>query len=364
VKRTPFAVALEGARVADDLGVEVAADYGDPAGEERALWQGAGVVDRCARGAVAVTGPDALSFLHSLLSQDVNGLADGEGVHSLLLSPQGKLDVDLRLLRVGDEGWLDCEVGRGEQLAASLTRFKIRVKAEVEDRSGAWGCLAVRGPRAAEVVEQASGLTVPEEAHAHVAPGPGVSPKGPGPGVSPTTWGELRVVRADWPGVPGVDVVGTLESLEGAWGELVGAGAVRAGLTAYEAVRVAAGVPRQGRDLDERTIPQEAFLDLDAVSFTKGCFLGQELVCRIDTRGHVNRYLRRLDLAGDARPPAGAEVVWEGKGVGNLSSVAASTAGTVALGYLRKEVELPAEVLLRWDGGEATATASALPGRP
>jgi folate-binding protein YgfZ len=346
VKRTPFAVALEGARVADDLGVEVAADYGDPAAEERALWQGAGVVDRCARGAVAVTGPDALSFLHSLLSQDVNGLADGEGGHSLLLSPQGKLDVDLRLLRVGDEGWLDCEVGRGEQLAASLTRFKIRVKAEVEDRSGAWGCLAVRGPLAAEVVEQASGLTVPEEAHAHVV------------------WGELRVVRADWPGVPGVDVVGTLESLEGAWGELVGAGAVRAGLTAYEAVRVAAGVPRQGRDLDERTIPQEAFLDLDAVSFTKGCFLGQELVCRIDTRGHVNRYLRRLDLAGDARPPAGAEVVWEGKGVGNLSSVAASTAGTVALGYLRKEVELPAEVLLRWDGGEATATASALPGRP
>jgi tRNA-modifying protein YgfZ len=355
VNRTPFDIALEGARLADDLGVEVAADYGDPAAEERTLWQGAGVVDRCARGAVAVSGPDALSFLHSLLSQDVTGLADGEGVHSLLLSPQGKLDVDLRLLRVGDEGWLDCEVGRGDQLAASLERFKIRVKAEVKDRTGAWGCVAVRGPRATEVVEAASGLAVSEEAHSHVAAGLGVSPK---------AWRGLRLVRADWPGVPGVDVVGTLESLVGAWGELVGAGAVPAGLTAYEAVRVAAGVPRQGLDLDERTIPQEAFLDLDAVSFTKGCFLGQELVCRIDTRGHVNRYLRRLDLAGDARPPAGAEVVWEGKGVGNLSSVAASTAGTVALGYLRREVELPAEVLLRWDGGEATATASALPGRP
>ena len=366
MKRTPLDVALEGARPADDLGVEVAADYGDPAGEERALWQGAGMVDRCARGAVAMTGPDALSFLHSLLSQDVAALADGEGVHSLLLHPQGKLDVDLRLLRVGEEGWLDCEVGRGEQLAASLGRFKIRVKAEVEDRTGVWGCLAVRGPQAADVVAAASGVAVPEAAHAHVAPGPGVSPKAPGSGVSPKSWGEggLRVVRADWPGVPGVDVVGPLEALAGAWGELAAAGAVPAGLSAFEAVRVAAGVPRQGRDLDEKTIPQEAFLELDAVSFTKGCFLGQELVCRIDTRGHVNRYLRRLDLTGDVRPPAGAEVVWEGKEVGALSSVAASTAGTVALGYLRREVDLPAEVLLRWDGGEATATASALPGRP
>ena len=353
--RTPLDVALEGAAVAEDLGVEVAADYGDPVAEERALWEGAGLVDRCARGAVAVTGPDAIAFLHSLLSQDIAGLSDGEGVHSLLLHPQGKLDVDLRMLRVGDEGWLDCDVGRGEQLASSLVRFKIRVKAEVEDRTGTWGCLAVRGPKAAEAVEAASGLTVPEAAHAHLAPGPGVSPK---------AWGGVRLVRADWPGVPGVDVVGTLDSLEGAWGELVGAGVVPAGLTAYEAVRVAAGVPRQGRDLDERTIPQEAFLDLDAVSFTKGCFLGQELVCRIDTRGHVNRYLRRLDLAAGTRPPVGAEVVWKGKEVGALSSVAASKAGTVALGYLRKEVDLPAEVILRWEGGEAPATAIALPGRP
>jgi folate-binding protein YgfZ len=346
VRRTPLEAALAGATLGDDLGVEVAADYGDAGAEERALWEGAGLVDRCPRGAVLVSGPDALPFLHSLLSQEVTSLADGEGVHSLLLQPQGKLDVDLRLLRVGDEGWLDCEVGRGEQLASSLMRFRIRVKADVEDRTGAWGCLAVRGPRAAEVVEVASGLSVPEAAHAHVP------------------WGEARLVRADWPGVPGIDVVGTLESLRRAWGELVEAGAVPAGLTAYEAVRVAAGVPRQGRDLDERTIPQEAFLDLDAVSFSKGCFLGQELVCRIDTRGHVNRYLRRLELTADTHPPVGAEVVWQGKEVGALSSVAASKAGTVALGYLRREVELPADVLLRWDGGEATATATALPGRP
>jgi tRNA-modifying protein YgfZ len=350
VNRTPLAAALEGAAgLTADLGVEVAADYGDPAGEERALREGAGMVDRCARGAVLVTGPDALAYLHSLLSQDVAGLADGEGVHSLLLQPQGKLDADLRLLRVGDECWLDCEVGRGESLAASLRRFKIRVKAEVADRTGSWGCLSLRGPETAAVVEAGAGVAVPAGSHAHTAwPGTG-----------------LRVVRADWPGGwAGADVVGPVGELAAAWAGLVSAGAVPAGLSAHEAARVTAGVPRQGIDINERTIPQEAFLEVDAVSFTKGCFLGQELVCRIDARGHVNRLLRAVRLTDDTTPPAGAGIVVGDKEVGALTTVAQSASGTVALGYVRREVEVPAEVLLRWDGGEARARAAALPERP
>lgn len=347
--RTPLEVALEGMRaLVSDLGVEVAADYGDPVAEERALTEGAGMVDRCARGAVLVAGPDALSYLHSLLSQDVAGLADGEGAHTLLLQPQGKLDADLRILRIGGECWLDGEVGRGEALADSLRRFKIRVKVEVEDRSGAWGCLSLLGPETPGRLEAASGAAVPAAPHAHVAwPGTG-----------------LLVVRADWPGHPGADVVGPVEELAGAWTALVGAGFSPAGLSAYEAVRVAAGVPRQGLDVDEKTIPQEAFLERDAVSFTKGCFLGQELVCRIDTRGHVNRYLRRLRLADDTTPPRGAGILWGGKEVGALTTVATSEAGVLALGYVRREVEVPAEVLVRWEGGEARALASALPERP
>ena len=350
MNRSPLEAALEGAAaLADDLGVEVAADYGDPAGEERALAEGAGMVDRCARGAVLVTGPDALSYLHSLLSQDIAGLADGDGAHALLLQPQGKLDADLRILRVGDECWLDCEVGRGEALAASLRRFKIRVKAEVEDRTGSWGSLSLRGPDAPGVVEAAAGLALPAAAHAHV----------PWPGTG------LRVARADWPGGwAGADVVGPVGDLAAAWKALASAGAEPGGLTAYEAARVAAGVPRQGIDTNERTIPQEAFLEVDAVSFTKGCFLGQELVCRIDARGHVNRLLRAIRLADDTTPPAGAGILVGDKEVGTLTTVARSQSGTLALGYLRREVEVPAEVLLRWDGGEAPAQARALPGRP
>lgn len=323
--------------------------------EERALIEGAGLADGRDRGSVLVTGPDSHSWLHSILSQDVDGLEPGEGAHALLLQPQGKLDCDLRLLVVGpDEVRLDCDPGLGEALAASLRRFKLRVKVEVEDTTGDWGALLVRGGQAAAVVEAATGQGVPDAPHRHVA----------WPGRE-----GVRIVRADWPGGwAGIDVVGPVDVLAAAAADLVAAGALPVGAGAYEAARVAAGVPRQGMDINEKTIPQEAFLDRDAVSFTKGCFLGQELVCRIDTRGHVNRYLRGFVFeeseGNDTTPPAGAGIVWGDKEVGTLTTVARSASGTRALGYLRREVELPAQVQIRWDGGEVAARAEALPERP
>ncbi len=176
--------------------------------------------------------------------------------------------------------------------------------------------------------------------------------------------GATRLVRADWPGgPPGADLVGPVGELSGVWTALVAAGFQPAGLSAFEAARVRAGVPRQGLDIDEKTIPQEAFLELDAVSFTKGCFLGQELVCRIDTRGHVNRLLRSLRIGAtgiDTTPPSGAGIVVDDKEVGALTTVARSEGGVVALGYVRHEVEVPADVVVRWDGGEAPAVAAAL----
>jgi folate-binding protein YgfZ len=132
----------------------------------------------------------------------------------------------------------------------------------------------------------------------------------------------------------------------------------------YEVARIEAGVPRLGVDVDERTIPQEAFLERDAVSFTKGCFLGQELVCRIDTRGHVNRHLRLLRLSGEAVPAPGAEVLAGDTTVGTLTSVAGvpGESRAVALAMLRREVEPPADVRVRSDAGDLSATVEALPG--
>jgi tRNA-modifying protein YgfZ len=301
-----------------------------------ALRTTAGVVDRSDRGAVLVSGPDAWSYLQNLVSADLDPVADGDGAHSLLLTPQGKLDVDFRLLRVGDEVWLDCDPGFGEQLAASLNRFRIRVKCDVTDRTGSWGSLAMRGPAAFDAAS-ALGVEPPAAAHAHVP------------------FEGAVVVRVPWPGGDGFDVVGPPATVAGARDRLSAAGVRVCSAEAYDALRVEVGIPRQGFDVDEKTIPQEAFLERDAVSFTKGCFLGQELVCRIDTRGHVNKYLRRLtDI--DATPPRGAEIVAGDKVVGTVTS----SAPAAALGYVRHEVEPPAAVELRWDGGTARAVVEAI----
>ncbi|MGH9023191.1 MAG: YgfZ/GcvT domain-containing protein [Acidimicrobiia bacterium] len=341
---TPLEAAFTRARATLDLGVEVAGDYGDPAGEYLALRQRAGMVDRCARGAVLVTGLDAPRFLQGLLSQEVAGLADGEGRHCLLLSPQGKLDVDLRLLRVGDDCWLDCEIGYGSRLANSLDRFRIRVRAELADRSASFGVLSVKGPQAHErVAEAAGGVRIGDDPHSHAA------------------WGALRLVRADWPEVPGVDLVGPIDELAGAWESLEARGVTPVGLDAYESVRVEAGIPRHGRDLDESTIPQEAFLERDAVSFTKGCFLGQELVCRIDSRGHVNRFLRGLRLAGTVCPPEGTAVFRGSKQVGSVTSVAPLADPPLVLGFIRREVSPGEEAVLTWSGQEVSAVIIELP---
>ena len=302
-----------------------------------ALRGDAGVVE-VERASVLVHGPDAVSYLQSLISADLDGVGDGEGVRSLLLTPQGKLDAEFRLLRVGDDCWLDADEGIGARLTEALVRFKIRVKVDVEDRSDSWGVLALKGPNAEATLRTAAGVEVPAVQHAHVP------------------WGGARIVRADWPGLPGFDVVGAPAELERHEDQLIAVGAMPAIEEDYEAVRIEAGVPRQTLDLDDRIIPQEAFLDEDAVSFTKGCFLGQELVTRIDTRGHVNRYLRGVRLGADA--PTGAEVMVDDKTVGTLTSTAISPRlGPIALAMIRREVEPPAEVTVNG----TPATVDALP---
>lgn len=301
------------------------------------------VFARPPRDVVVVSGADAISFLQSLVSQDLDQIGNGHGAHTLLLTPQGKLDVDFVYLRVGDEAWLVCEGGFGPQLAGSLDRFKIRVDVTIEHRAD-MASLVVRGT---DVVRRAqdAGYEVPDALYAH----------------SPSK--SARIVRVPWPGGDGIDIVGEPGSVDEIEAALASAGIELASENDYDALRIEAGVPRQGLDLDEKTIPQEAFLELDAVSFTKGCFLGQELVCRIDTRGHVNRYLRRLRSIEGGRPPRGSEIVLGEKVVGAVtSSVEDEQRSPVALGYVRHEVDPPAEVLVRWDGGEARAVVDVVAG--
>lgn len=248
---------------------------------------------RLARDVVVVRGDDAESFLQGQLSQDVAALEVGAAAFSLLLQPQGKVDAFLRVTRTAPDGFaLDVDAGWGETVLARLRRFLLRVKVTLEPVE--WPVVAVRG----------TDVDAPDGAWA----------------VPPET-----------PGVPGVDLIGP-------------AAAAPAGIPAmspeeYEVLRVATGVPRMGAELGASTIPASAGVVQRAVSFTKGCYTGQELVARIDARGdRVPTRLRRLTV-GDGRALAPGDVVQvDGSAVGTVTSAVPG----LALAYVRREVEPPA----------------------
>ena len=280
-----------------------------------------------ARDFLRVHGPDTISWLQGQLSQDIARLAVGEAADSFLLQPQGKVDALLRVTRTAhEEVVIDVDAGFGEAVAARLNRFKIRVKAELESLE--WRCLALRGPKAHDL---------------------DLKPSGGGGGGA--------VVGADWPGLSGIDVIGPDVSMP--------AGIHECGAEVWDVVRIEAGIPMMGSELTEKTIPAEAGMVERAVSFTKGCFTGQELVARIDSRGgKVPRHLRGIVLSDAAPPPPpGAALVVDGKEVGSLTSVAASPAGAgaVALAYVRREIDPPADAQVTWDGGACPARVETLP---
>ncbi|MDP9070631.1 MAG: hypothetical protein M3N68_04985 [Actinomycetota bacterium] len=291
---------------------DVTADYLALRREAGAVW--------LARDFLRVHGPDTIGYLQGQLSQDVDALAVGAAADSLVLQPQGKVDAMVRVVRSAeDEVVIDVDGGYGEAVVARLTRFKLRVKADIEPLD--WRCLAIRGP----------------DAH-RVQPSGGL------------------VVAADWPGLPGVDALGE--------DPVVPAGLRLCGRDAWEAVRIEAGIPAMGRELTDRTIPAEAGVVERTVSFTKGCYTGQELVARIDSRGgNVPRRLRGVVVATNVLPPVGAALTVGDREVGSLTSVGESLErrAPVALAYVRREVEPPAEAHVRWEGGSAPARIEALP---
>ncbi len=255
-------------------------------------------------GLVEVAGPDALKFLQALVSQDLDGIGVGETRHSLLLEPQGKLTADFHVVRVAEDMfWLRCEPEVGPLLAVGLARFKIRVDVRIEDCSARYQALVVRGPNSV--------------------------------GVAPNVPDGVHVATIDWPTSPGHELLGPTSLIS----SMSIPDVTEADLVALETLRIELGVARQPADIDADTIAQEAALEVTAVSFTKGCFLGQELVCRIDSRGHVNKTMRRLRPSVEVS--VGDEVVnLDGKVVGVVSSSAVSPrCGPVALATLRREVE-------------------------
>lgn len=317
-----------GAVHADDRGIALPRHFGDPAAEYRALTRGAAVLDLGFRTLVRAVGPDRATFLQGMLTNDVEGLAPGAGCPALLLTIQGRVTADVRVAALPTELLLDVDVRARDEFVAALEGLLVADDVELAPAE-ATALLAVDGPDAAGLL--ALGDLAP---FAHVETAVGGVP--------------VRAVRASE--VRGAGVLLHVPDARATvvWDALVAAGACACGMEALEGRRVEVGVPRIGLDMGAKTLALEVPVE-DALSSTKGCYLGQEVVARGTARGHVNRRLVALRLAGPA-PGAGAALVRDGKEVGQLTTVArAFGAGTLAaLGFVRRE---------HWEPGTELAVA-------
>jgi folate-binding protein YgfZ len=302
---------IEGAVEATWPDEGVAAHYGDPLREQRVMAGAGALVDRSNRGVVTVSGPDRLSWLHSLTSQHLERLQPGETAQALILSPQGHLEHHLTLTDDGTRVWAHVEPGTAPALVAYLNSMRFMLRVEVEDVTGRFGVVSLTGEGAAgfgDVLRGSGGVAMTSESF-------------------------------------GMDVLIDRGEVAGAPRRL---GAPVAGMWAFEAARIAAHVPRPGVDTDHRTLPHEAGLIEPAVHLDKGCYRGQETVARVHNLGHPPRRLVMLHLDGsvDRLPAHGSPVTLDGAEVGFVGSAALHyQLGPIGLGLIKRTVPAPATLL-------------------
>jgi tRNA-modifying protein YgfZ len=339
-----------GAVPADGPDAGVAAHYGDPYAEQRALAGDWGVVDRSHRGVLCITGTDRLSWLHSLTTQDLEQLAVGAAAEALVLSPQGHVEHHLTLTDDGTAVWAHVEPAEAGALLEFLMSMRFMLRVEPQDVSAEYAVLTLLGPHvpAGELVPGAIRLDT-------AATGSAGRPSGS----SGTVTTDLIVRWADL--------------AEAATG-LRAAGAALAGMWAHEALRIAAGRPRFGQDTDHRTIPHEVGWIDSAVHLTKGCYRGQETVARVHNLGRPPRRLVLLHLDGseDRLPGHGDPVSLDGGSVGAVGSAARHyELGPIALALVKRTTAVDAtftvdgiaaaqEVLVSPDAGANVRVDTAL----
>ncbi len=335
-------------------GVELAESFGDPRIEATDARKAAGLFDLSSRARLRFRGPDRVTFLHNLLSNDVAALRPGTGCYATLLTRESKVVADTNVLCMEDV--IDLELDRSvkDRARAHLERFLVADDVEVEDRSEKETSLGVHGPRAPEILRIAlpdCGLPQAELEHrpATIAGAP------------------ILVVRDAWTGDPGFEIVTARTSVAGVWRAIATAGAAfglrPAGMAAADILRLEAGRPRIGVDFDETHLVLEAGLER-GIHFSKGCYLGQEIVERASARGHVNRRLVGLRIEGDRVPQSGARLAAEGAEVGRITSAVFSPhlGSTIALGYVRRAVAAPGSgVSVELGGSTVPAVVTALP---
>ena len=339
----------EGARFRDSAGGREPADYGDVAAEHRAVMTGAGLIDRSALGKATVTGRDRASFLQGMLSNDVKGLKPGQGCPAAFLDAHGKVISLLAVYVLEDQILLELPAGSTEKFLQSIDKFLISEKAYFEPADEDFAIVSVQGPKAADVLAHVSGVSLELEPYAHAEVTLAGAP--------------VRVINRSDAVTSGFHCWTAPDHAAALWKALREAGARPVGADAAEILRVEAGIARYDRDVDDTVILPETRLET-LVSYTKGCYIGQETVARVKYRGHVNRGLAGLVLEGEDVPSAGASVVAGDKDIGRVTSAVRSLSlgKPIALGYIRREHFEPGSVVSVKVGDRLVgARVSALP---
>jgi folate-binding protein YgfZ len=339
-------------------GAEVVTDYGDWPAEHAALRASAGVIDLSFRSRICVAGADRARFLHGQVTNDVNHLRTGEGRYAAITTAKGKMESDFNIFALADELLLDFEPGLTEKISQRLEKFIVADDVQILDAAPHYGLLNVQGPKAESAIHSLGLFSIiPTKLLDSVK-------------ISDHTLGELYLANHSRLGTDGFDLFIPNNSLGAVADKLIAAakqiGGRAVGWRAFETARIEAGIPRFGADMDETNIPLECGIESRAVSYGKGCYIGQEVINRIHSVGHVTRELRGLRLADDlpALPARGDKLFHAGKEVGCVTSAVKSPAlhANIALGYVRHEVNQTGnELTLRMVTGESSAKVVELP---
>jgi folate-binding protein YgfZ len=333
-------------------GMELVRDYGDVLAEHTALTQNVGVLDLSFRSRVCLTGNDRVRFLHGQVTNDINRLAVGSGCYAALVTAKARMQSDLNVYRLAEELLLDFEPGLTQSVSERLENYVISEDVQITDVRAMYGLVSAQGPKATAVLQS----SLPEFCALPSVPLSFVAVTAPE--------GEIYLMNRARFGNCGYDLFVPV-SLLPAFAERLAEAAKNAGgrfcgWNAAEIARIEAGIPRFGADMDETNIPLEAGVENSAISFNKGCYIGQEVISRIRTYSEVAKALRGLRLADDLKdlPPKGEKVYKEGKEAGYITSTVWSPRlkGNIALGYVRKETnQVGAELKLHTAAGESLA---------
>ena len=311
-------------------GATTAERFGDPQAEFAALRGGCGVYDLGFRAKISLTGGDRVRWLNGMVTNNIRDLADGQGVYAFLLNPQGHILGDLFAYNRGESITVDTDCGQTEKILATFDHYIIMDDVEVANLSEELTALGVAGPKTRDVLT-AAGFQIPEMQSLQL---------------KSVTWqgAKCTLVRGEDAERVSYEIWIAPDSVRRLWDALLAAGAAPVGSEALELERIVSGVPRYGLDIRERDLPQETE-QARALNFNKGCYVGQEIVERIRSRGAVHRKFTGFMVEGASQIAAGTKIIAGEKEVGEITSAASlqliGNDKMVAVGYIRREVGVP-----------------------